>query len=90
MEDGSAVRLVRPNGADAKLRARTDRCRATYSGSRFLGKDYTFIAEAKGLVGGVGGADCIGRTSRETLRARSHFKDRSEALRGLRLTPDTP
>lgn len=52
MEDGSAVRLVRPNGADAKLRARTDRCRATYSGSRLLGEDYTFIG---------GGVKALGR-----------------------------
>src|ERR1035437_6076799 len=47
-EDGSAVRLVRPNGADAKLRARTDRCRATYSGSRLLGEGYTFICGGGG------------------------------------------
>jgi hypothetical protein len=45
MEDGSAVRIVRLNGANTNLRTCADSCRATYSGFSFLGEDYTSIAE---------------------------------------------
>ena len=45
-EDGSAVRIVRPNGANTKLRTCADWCRATCSGDPVLGIDYTFLGGA--------------------------------------------
>ena len=43
-EDGSAVRIVRPIGANKKLRTGVEWCRVSYSGSRFFGKGYTSVA----------------------------------------------
>jgi hypothetical protein len=58
-EDGSAVRIVRPNGANTKLRTCANRCRATYSGSPFLGKSYTSVAgKGAGMGRDLGGGLC--------------------------------
>ena len=77
MEDGSAVRIVRPNGVNTRLRTGADWRRATCSGSRFLGKDYTFLGGAVGWKDGqqFDAGPFLAMTFRFPLSACSTFID---------------
>jgi hypothetical protein len=83
----SAVRLARPNGANTKLRTCAAWCRSTYSGSRFFGKGYTFIAGGNGE--GRGGLCSVVPALRPPAQA-GNLRRCQHADRGRRSEPPKP